>query len=791
MKTLWALITRYFFSEDLPLDVRTVNVTVFVGILWTFAIFLMRVAEFFLLGEISPWFVFAYFVTLVLFIVVHAIFFVTNAKASTRAVFILVIVNTNWPLAFFLSGGLSSGFPATLVMTMALIFFMAEGRKFLLFLILHGVVIILTLASGYYFNDWVVRYSDFHAMVDTTAVVLISGCTIGVVDLFQRRFYQQEHQKAEQKQRQVTRVANELVLARNDLLDQERLLSVVNQTTQMFLSPAARDLDVMLIEALGQIGETLGLDRICIWRAEAVGKRRKYRVHDCWVKGGAGCRLDAHGNEHAAYLQHWEKRLLRGETINGPVASLPADARKGLADVDIKSLLVVPVFQQDEYWGFASFDDCRNERVFPDKLVDILRSASFMLVSTILLDEMNQQMHAALNDALEASKAKSDFLSNMSHEIRTPMNAIIGMTLIARSTDDVARKDISLDRIDSASRHLLGIINDILDMSKLEANKLDLSLTSFDLGEVFSRILMLNELSIKNKELTCVVDVDKRIPAHLIGDDMRLFQVVTNLLSNAIKFTPKGGRVTLTAELIDDGKNKDDKNQLTVRISVGDSGIGISPEQQQKLFVAFQQADSGTSRKYGGTGLGLSISRSIVELMKGRIWVESELGKGSTFIFEIPLQRDTNDGGGVDRGAGAEEREKLPPLEDFAGSEVLLAEDIEVNREIMAAFLEDTGVNITMAANGREALELFEADPSRYGLILMDMQMPEMDGLEATRRIRALKLPEARKVPIVAMTANVFKEDVEHCLACGMNAHIGKPITVDDLKRTFAKYLKP
>jgi CheY-like chemotaxis protein len=246
-----------------------------------------------------------------------------------------------------------------------------------------------------------------------------------------------------------------------------------------------------------------------------------------------------------------------------------------------------------------------------------------------------------------------------------------------------------------------------------------------------------------------------------------------------------------------------------------------------QLFTSFQQAESGTSRKYGGTGLGLAISKSIIELMGGRIWVESELGEGSTFTFELPLRHgrgasaadgatsteagagkaatggavgagvsadDVGAGGIGATGAGARTsgtEDAGAASDDFSQYEILLAEDVEVNREIVAAFLEDTGVKIAMAKDGREALELFEADPSRYGLILMDVQMPEMDGLEATQRIRALKTPEARNVPIVAMTANVFKEDVERCLACGMNDHIGKPVTVDGLKAILRDNLSP
>jgi signal transduction histidine kinase/CheY-like chemotaxis protein len=402
-----------------------------------------------------------------------------------------------------------------------------------------------------------------------------------------------------------------------------------------------------------------------------------------------------------------------------------------------------------------------------------------------LVDLCQHRLYTQEHQKVEReSRAKADFLSNMSHEIRTPMNAIIGMSAIARKANSVERKDEALDKIDSASRHLLGVINDILDMSKLDAQKLKLSPTGFNLTDMLHKVLMINELSIENKGLMYEVDADETIPPCLFGDDLRLAQVVTNMLSNAIKFTPTGGRITLRTQLLDG----DDKTSH-IRVSVSDTGIGISDEQKEQLFIPFQQAESGTSRKYGGTGLGLAISKNIVELMGGHIGVESELGKGSTFFFEVSLLNSVETDETPTDTATAPDFSEL--LDDFSGQEIMLAEDIAVNREIVAALLEDTGLVITMAKNGQEALELFEADPSRYNLILMDMQMPEMDGLEATRRIRALEAPEARTVPIIAMTANVFREDVERCLACGMNGHVGKPVTVDSLNATLRTYLKP
>jgi len=378
-------------------------------------------------------------------------------------------------------------------------------------------------------------------------------------------------------------------------------------------------------------------------------------------------------------------------------------------------------------------------------------------------------------EALAASHAKSSFLANMSHEIRTPMNAIIGMASIGLTAVDNNRMKDCFNKIDGASKHLLGIINDILDMSKIEAGKFDLSESDFDFCKMIAQVVNVNKFRIDEKNQNFTVNIDENIPAYLFGDDQRLSQVITNLISNAVKFTPENGSIKLEAKFMG---NEDDL--YTIKISVIDSGIGISEEQQSKLFTSFQQAESSTSRKFGGTGLGLAISRSIVEMMDGRIWIESELGKGSAFSFIVKLKL----------GEGNQMTETVQEaIDQFEGHRILLVEDMEINREIVIALLEPTLLEIDCAENGREALEMFAADPNKYELIFMDMQMPEMDGLEATRQIRALNIPNAKTVPIIAMTANAFREDIVKCLDAGMNGHLGKPIDFDDVLNKLRTYL--
>ncbi|MCL1875367.1 MAG: ATP-binding protein [Synergistaceae bacterium] len=402
-------------------------------------------------------------------------------------------------------------------------------------------------------------------------------------------------------------------------------------------------------------------------------------------------------------------------------------------------------------------------------------------------------------EALSASKAKSDFLSNMSHEIRTPMNAIIGMTAIGKSAAETDRKDYCLKRIEGASHHLLGIINDILDMSKIEANKFELSVAEYDFENMLRRVVNVISFRVDEKQQSLTVNIDSAIPKTIIGDDQRLAQVITNLISNAVKFTPDGGAVRLNTFLA-----SEESGVCIIQVEVTDTGIGISPQQQKRLFKSFQQAESSTTREFGGTGLGLAISKSIVEMMSGKIWVESELGKGATFAFTFQAKRGNEKSPNLyehinlgdarilaaDDDLNVQEAEHGDTSIDFHGISILLAEDMEINREIVLALLEPMSLNIDCAKNGAEAVNIFSEAPEKYKMIFMDVQMPEMDGYEATRHIRALDIPSAKSIPIVAMTANVFKEDIKKCIEAGMNDHIGKPLNFDEVEEKLRKYLR-
>jgi CheY-like chemotaxis protein/nitrogen-specific signal transduction histidine kinase len=403
-------------------------------------------------------------------------------------------------------------------------------------------------------------------------------------------------------------------------------------------------------------------------------------------------------------------------------------------------------------------------------------------------------------EAENASRAKGDFLSHMSHEIRSPLNAVIGMINIANEEKNVEGMKVYLDKAGNAAKHVLGVINDILDMSKIEANKLELSDSEYDFGKMMTSVVDVASIRAQEKHIQIVVNMAQDIPAFVISDELRLSQVITNLMTNAIKFTPENGKVTLNAQKVEE---KDD--EVTVRIEVEDSGIGISPEQQAKLFSPFNQADRTIAKQFGGTGLGLAISKRIIELMQGKIWIESELGKGAKFIFTLKMKKGTHSADGAESASAcsaaasavtgaAGAPPKAPGLKasdlHLQGITILAAEDMDFNQEVLSKYLEKTGVTIDYAENGKEAVEKFKVNYEKYSLILMDINMPEMDGDEATKIIRALDLKKAKEIPIIAMTADVFKEDVEKCLSVGMNDHISKPIVPKIIYAKLKQYLE-
>ena len=397
-----------------------------------------------------------------------------------------------------------------------------------------------------------------------------------------------------------------------------------------------------------------------------------------------------------------------------------------------------------------------------------------------LLEETVQKRTAELqiqtNAATVASKAKGEFLARMSHEIRTPLNAIIGMAHITKQySGNKEKTDYSVDEILTASNHLISLINDVLDLSKIEFGKLELSYEAFALPLAIQEVVHLISPRCIENGIIFETNFEQLPDIAVIGDKLRLKQVLINLLGNSIKFTEKGGTINL---LIDVLSHK--QQDITLQFSVKDNGIGISEENISKLFTAFEQADSSIATTYGGTGLGLAISQNLVNEMGGKITVSSKPNKGSTFRFSIKFTKTE---------IATDNKVQTETL-NLTGKHILLAEDVDINRVILSELLDDTGVIIDEAVDGEQALEKFKQSAiNYYDLIFMDIQMPKMDGYEATDAIRKLERIDAKTVPIIAITANAYKEDVERALKVGMSGHIAKPVDIDAVRHLLSEKL--
>ncbi len=705
--------------------------------------------------------------------------------------------------------------------------------------------------------------------------------------------------------------ANATHLVRQDQAEQQLTQMLHYQDVLASLSLALTTGDSyeqQLENALMIVGEFLDVSRMAIICHAEHNDRMETEVQ--W---SVGDRPSADVDRAEQALRHAVSETLQtssclcledAEAEDSPVCRLASAAgvRSGMAvpinaDGLTATYLCAECFVQPHNWN--------------ESQINAMRTTASMLSALLAKRHIERQLVDAMHRAEDASRAKSDFLSRMSHEIRTPMNAIIGMTKIGQTTKDAGKMQYCLTKVNEAGKHLLGLINDILDMSKIEANRLELYEEAYNFETMLETVCNVVSVRAEEKQLNLFVDISNEVPVEVMGDELRMSQVFTNLLSNAIKFTPEHGAIYLNVKKIPARKGA----PCMVRADVIDTGIGISAEKQKKLFTSFEQGEGNIARRYGGTGLGLSITKSIVELMGGTIAVTSTPGEGSCFSVTFPLKltdklqkrrgydksiyrnlrvlvidddqsvldyferalgefginsdlissgeegvelvKTAADAGvpyqiifvdylmeGIDgiettrqikkiigdsvnvimisvsdwsvmgkeaEAAGVVSFIQKPlfhssifnainqlvinrrmlretkPVEiarrqkTFSKCRLLLVDDIEINREIAATLLEDTRMVIDCAENGRQALDLFAAGADSYDLVLMDMQMPELDGLEATRRIRAMDAGRSADVPIVAMTANAFKEDVDACLAAGMNDHISKPIDVEEL----------
>ena len=570
----------------------------------------------------------------------------------------------------------------------------------------------------------------------------------------------------------------------------DHLLKTVNHAASVLLATENGGGMLASIQAgMELMGRAVDVDRVEIWQNEVIdGSLHVVHKHE-WLSDTGQHKTPVPIGMHFPYsdLPEWESRFLRGEHISGPISELSQDDQTFLRAFDVQAVVIIPLFLQDRLWGFFSLDDCRKERTFSEEEIDILRSGGLLIANALLRNEMGRDIRAsavqlenALQEAQNANRAKSAFIANMSHEIRTPMNSIVGFAELALDADLSSGTREYLYRILENAEGLLQIINDILDISKIESGKLELEYIPFDLYEVFTRCQTAIMPKAMENGITMHFYAEPSIGKRLLGDPTRLRQILINFLSNAVKFTNIGA-VKLSAAI----KNSTEKS-VTMHFEVRDSGIGMTPEQIQKICEPFMQADSTTTRKYGGTGLGVPIAKNMIELMGGELIVESTPGVGSKFSFDLTF--DTIDVPADMPSSKIVFNAFEKPTFD---GEILVCEDNAMNQRVISEHLARVGLRIVIAQNGKEGVDLvrrrMENGEKPFDLIFMDIHMPVMDGLEAAPKIMALRTG----TPVVAMTANIMSDDRELYKMSGMPDCVSKPFTSQDLWRCLMKYLTP
>jgi len=495
------------------------------------------------------------------------------------------------------------------------------------------------------------------------------------------------------------------------------------------------------------------------WTAtEAIGKKLEHLILT--------------GNEATEFIEVLTELMSSGKTI-GPKEFLKRDRHDTEHWVE-STIFSIPGENSDD-----SFFVCMDVDITERKQLEnqLLKNQTEL---ENLVKKRTQELVLAKERAEAASISKSHFLANMSHEIRTPMNAIIGMTHLALQTKLNDKQKNFISKAHLSSESLLVIINDILDFSKIEAGKLEIESVNFQLKQVINSMLNLIKIKAEENNIQIAIKIDRDVPKRLIGDTLRLNQVLTNLVSNAVKFSHSGDTVSVKIAL-----EEENELEAVLHFSVIDSGIGMSPEQCMKLFKSFNQADSSTTRQYGGTGLGLVIAKKITKMMGGKIWVDSKENVGSTFHFTVCLKKQQDDALLMDSPDINSEVDVSLAIKQLKGSKVLIVEDNEINQELAQELLIMNGITVETAYNGQEALVLLTSQT--FDCVLMDCQMPVMDGYEAARKIR--EMVQHKELPIIAMTANAMVGDKEKVIDAGMNDYITKPLNPNIMFITMAKWV--
>ncbi|MDR0881146.1 MAG: response regulator [Candidatus Adiutrix sp.] len=564
----------------------------------------------------------------------------------------------------------------------------------------------------------------------------------------------------------------------------DKFLYTINDAAAQLSMTDAKSFERDIWNCMDMIARCAGVDRMRIWKNQVEGGELYYSQIYEWSGGAvppAGKNI-APGISYREKMPGWAEKLSAGQSISSQARDFSPEEQARLSPQGILSLLAIPMFFQERFWGFVSFDDCRQERAFSSDDESLLRSGGLLITNAIMRQEMRRELVQAREEALASAAAKSDFLANMSHEMRTPLNAIIGLSELTLDSDTVeglAREN--LGRVYNSGVTLLSLINDILDISKIESGKFELIPVEYDTPGLINDTVTLNMVRIGSKPITFHLEVDEALPSAMVGDELRLKQIFNNLLSNAFKYT-REGRVEWSVSCEREG------DDVWLVSTVRDSGIGIRPEDMEKLFSEYNQVDVKSNRKIEGTGLGLAICKSLLEMMDGQITVASEYGRGSTFTVRIRQGRsnDAPIGPEVARDLSdfhftEHRRDRSAKLlrASIPYARVLVVDDVATNLDVARGMMKPYGMQIDCVSSGPAAIDLIREAGVKYNAVFMDHMMPGMDGLEATRIIRQeIGTDYAKTVPIIALTANAILGVEDMFLQNGFQAFLSKPIDI-------------
>ncbi len=555
------------------------------------------------------------------------------------------------------------------------------------------------------------------------------------------------------------------------------LHGLINNFSSMLMQSGVNDLHNAIDHTLGQLGEYANVDRVYIFEHDA----NEDVVNNTfeWCSEGISPEIDNLQGIPYDAVPRWRARFNKNEHVYIPLVSEIAEEyhveKEILEPQGIISLLAIPMYYGDGFIGFIGFDSVKKKRVWSHEHIALLRLAGEIIAGSIFREHFEKEIIEARRIAEEANRAKSEFLANMSHEIRTPMNAILGFSEILLNTISDEKNRNYLNTVLSSGRTLLSLINDILDLSKIEAGHMEIASEPVQLSVVFNEIQHIFHGRIEEKNLKFNVEIPENLPEVVVMDDVRLRQILFNLVGNAIKFTPKGS-ITLSA--INQSTSKD-ASHIDLDIRVSDTGIGIDPAFHQKIFTSFYQIESDNTRKYGGTGLGLSITQKLAHIMGGSINVESEVGKGSCFVVKFK-----NIETAIQKPEALESFNWTDKDVIFEKATVLIVDDVDFNRELVKSFLADFNLVMLEAHNGKAGVEL--ARMHKPDLVMMDLRMPEMNGYEATEILS--NLPETSHIPVVAFTASSMKHD-ESLIKKLFKDYLRKPIGRNELINCLTRFL--